>query len=76
MIGNVAGIVFDAENKAGLTAAHKRQAKDVQSRYVDDTAVVLDLPLAVEDIDVEPAVIGTETGCPDNRFDVGLVEIE
>ena len=76
MIGNVACIVFDAKNKTGLAATHQWQAENVKPGHVDDSTVMSDLALAVEDIDFEPAVIGTETGCPDDRADIRLVEIE
>ena len=40
MIGDIAGIVFDAEDETRFPAPHQRQAENVQARCIHHTAFV------------------------------------
>src|SRR4051812_920046 len=72
----VARVVLRAVDEAGLAPAENRQSNRIEARRVDDAAVVAQVSLPVEDRHVEPAVIGTESGRPDDRADLPALQVE
>ena len=73
---NITNVVLDAMDKARFASAQHRQAEHIQARRIDDTAIMAQATLAIGHRHVEPAVVRAETGCPDDRADTALVEIE
>ena len=77
VLSHLARVVFGTVDEGGLASAEDRQTQCVQpGRIADDSAVVAQLSLVVDDGDVKPAVVGTESRCPDHRANLSAGEIE
>ena len=75
-IDHLSRVVFDPADEGRPAPPQHRQAQGVETRAVDDTAVVAEVTLRVDDRDVQPPVVGPETGCPDDRADLAASEVE
>ena len=73
---NITNVVLDAMDEARLAAAQHRQAQYIQSRSVDDAAIVPQVTLAVEHGYVEQTVIGAKPGRPDDCSNTGACQVE
>jgi hypothetical protein len=71
----VSGIVTGAVDKTRLSASKERHAHQVHARGIDDTAIVADTALAVEDRHVQPRVVRAESGGPDDGLDLTAIQI-
>ena len=64
VLGELDGVRRDARDEAGAAAARDRPTHDIEPGNVGDAAVVGDLAAAVEQVGVEPGVVGSQTGGP------------
>ena len=69
-------VVAGTVDEARLASTQERRADQVHPGRVDDTTVVADHALAVEDVHVEPGVVGAEAGRPDDGLDRPAGEIQ
>ena len=76
MIDHLTSVVLDAVDERGLATPQDGETERVQARAVDDATVVAEMALGVDDRHVEPAVIGAKSGCPDDRADLPVAEVE
>src|ERR1700722_15513210 len=76
MVDDLPRVVLDAVDERGLAPPQHGKPERVQSRAVDDTAVVPQLALRVEHRDVEPPVAGAEARRPDDRRDLAAAQVE
>ena len=72
----VASIVAGAVDETRLAAPEERYAHQVHPGGLDDASVVADTALAVEHQHVEPRVVGTESGRPDDGSDLTVFEVD
>jgi hypothetical protein len=72
----VAGVVADAVDEAGLAASQERHAHEVQAGCRCHAAVVEYPTVAVEDGHVEPGDVGPVAGGPDDGLDLPACEVE
>jgi membrane-bound lytic murein transglycosylase MltF len=71
----VSGIVTGAVDKTRLSASKERHAHQIHARGIDDTAIVANTALTVEDRHVQPRVVGAESGGPDDGLDLTAIQI-
>ena len=76
MICDESCVVFSTMNKARFAATQEWQANDVQARRLDDAAVVLQHAFAIQHRNVQPGVVGSKTGGPENRAYAVIIEIQ
>jgi len=72
----LAGIVAGAIDQRRLPAPQELLAHQVHARRINDPAFMPDAALAIEDGDVEPGVIGSIAGRPDDGPDLATPELE
>ena len=72
----VTRVVGGAVDEAGFASAEDRKSDDIEARGVDDTSIVTKTTFPVEDRNVKPVIVGTETSGPYNRTDLAAGEIE
>src|SRR6185295_2637489 len=65
-----------AVDQRRFPAAKKLHSHHIHSRRVRNAAVVPDVALAIHRRHLEPGIVGTETGCPDDGADRTAGEIE
>ena len=76
MLNHLARVVFNPVDERGLTTPQHWEAQRVQARAVDDATFVAQVALLIDDWQVEPAVIGAEASCPDDRADLATPEVD
>src|SRR5262252_2537638 len=77
MSDDVARIVLRADDERRLAPPQHRQSYRVHPGGVrHHTAVVAQLALAGEDRHLEPAIVRTKSGRPDDRADLAVSQIE
>lgn len=73
----LADVVAGAVDEARLAPPQEVETDAVEAGgVVDDPAVVFDLPFAVENVDVEPGVVGAVAGSPEHCCDAGAPQVE
>src|SRR4051812_42047400 len=76
MCAQVPCVVANAVDQAGLAPPEERHAHQIQSGRFNDTSIVADTTLVIEDRYMQPGVIGPEAGCPHDGFDAPAGQIE
>ena len=76
MIDEVARVVLRAMNESRLASPEDGQSDGIQTRRIDDSAIVPQVALAVNYRHIEPAVVRVKSGRPDDGTDLAAPEIE
>src|SRR5262245_8247330 len=75
MRAQIASIVTSAVDQPGLAEPQKLHPHEVDAGRTDDAAVVRDVALAVENRQLQPGIIWSVAGGPDDRLDAALDEV-
>jgi hypothetical protein len=76
VIDDVARIILRAMDERRLAAAEDGQPDGIEPWRIDDSAVVPQVALAIDDGNVEPAVVGAKPGGPDDGTNLATPEVE
>ena len=76
MRAQLARVVAGAVDQRGFPAPQELQPHQIQARAIGDAAVVADHALAVEHRQLEPRIVRTVAGRPDDRLDRPAGEVE
>ena len=75
MCAKVTGIVASAIDQRGFSAAHKLRTHQVHAWRRNNAAIMPDPAFAVENGNFKPGVIGAIAGGPDDRCELGSLQI-
>src|SRR3990170_4760687 len=76
VIDDVPGVVLRAMDEGRFATTEDRQPHRIQPWRIDDAAVVPQMPLPIDDGNIQPAVVRAKAGCPDDRTDLAAREVE
>ena len=76
VLHQVSGIILNTIDEAGLATPEDGLTESVESGRSHDPSVVTQGAFPIEDGHVEPTVVRTEAGGPDDRADLAAREVE
>lgn len=76
MTNYIAGILFRATNEARLATTQHRETERIKAWGVDDTSVVPEEAFFVDNRNVKPAVVGTESRRPHHGANFSFSKID
>ena len=76
MIDYIARVILRTMNETRLAPAKDGQPQSVHPRCIDDASVVSQVTLVIDHRHVEPAILRTKAGRPQDRADLAIPQVE
>src|SRR6266567_9337529 len=76
MIDHISRVILRAINETRFASAKDGQPQSIHPRCIDDASVVSQVTLAIDHRHVEPAILRTKTGRPQDRTDLAIPQVE